>query len=666
MPETIVKSPYGDVTVTHPSGASDAEIIEYAKKNYNPTPIGEDIGRSVMAAPRKAIEGLIGLPGTANELIGIGIDKLTGQPSGTLAKMQAEQRKNSLLPDLSPPTPQDIQAQTSKILGPSYQPTTTPGKYAGSAVEGITGALTGGGALIPKVMMGAASGLGAEAAGEAIPENSWMQTPGRLLGGLMGGVSAILAGKGLAGARNYAAAKNTGSDIGQAIGGAPVVPGAVRRLAGDVQADRLTTKGVTQTANALGPEARLLDVGRQLEQRGAVGLTRIPGQAQSDILNTIEGRTGKLLPTGKYEPGAQSAQRLSSDFDTSMGPVHDLVKLQGDIHERFGPLIKDAYQKVMSQHDDIGIPDAIKARPAIQSAMEGADELARNYGAIPKRGSLEYWDYVKKSLDQRINSLIRTGTDSVGKADLGGLLDSKRMLVNYLDEATKDATGQSGYQMARQLSATKKGLEEAAEFGPTMFNNRVLPEITRQQFQDMSVLEQATAKASIRRELDRLMGSVGNDASKAKALFSQNNVLEKAAAIFGPDAAEILKSAVNRENSFQGTTNAATRQSITNLAKNVTEDMRDVPQNMQVPNLYSALTSLPRAGAQYLHGQGMETTRQDLARTLLSKSEEIPLVVKLLTEYNQKTAANAAAPTSMKMNALIRALISQGVAHQSQ
>ena len=107
----------------HPEGASDDEIIAYAKKNS--VPVGQDIAQSVAAAPRKVAEGMLGLPGLAAQGLNKGIDYLLGTQTPTSSRVL--------------PTAEDIQAQTSKVLGPSYQAQTTPGKYAGAATEGVVG-----------------------------------------------------------------------------------------------------------------------------------------------------------------------------------------------------------------------------------------------------------------------------------------------------------------------------------------------------------------------------------------------------------------------------------------------------------------------------------------------------------------------------------------------
>ena len=679
MAETIVSSPYGDVTVMHPDGASEDDIINYAKQNYGNPNTAADVTKSVLAAPRKMVEGIAGLPGsilnTMQSGVNAGMDYLTGTPLTDAQKQ--------LIPH--EPTASDIQAQTSKVLGPSYQSQTVPGEFAGAMTQGALGGLAGAGPKLAAAITGAMSGAGGEAASQMVPQNSFWQLPAQILGSLAGGISSIAGGKALQGVRNYSAGNTVGQQIGQQLGGSPISSGAVSRVASDVAADNITPQAAAQTANALGPEARLFDTGRQLKNTAALGLGTIPGPAQSDILSTIQGRTGQLLPTGEYQTGANSAVRLNKDFDQALGPVHNMVALKQGIMDQYGPQVKQAYESVMDAHPNIEVPPSITNRPSVANAMNNAENIAADHGETlrpttqpvtelagpgyhiandvnsPPPTSLKYWDYVKKGMDQKITNMVKGGMDNLNggqMSTLGGMLDAKNSLVSFLDQATGGA-----YKQARQYSATQKGMDEATEFGSNLFNNKVYPEIVKQQFDDLSIPEQAIAKASIRRELSNRMGSVGNDASKARQIFDQNNVNEKTAAIFGPQAAAQVKNAVDRENAFQGTTNM-TANSLTQPRQQVAASIpggAGPPTIPSMPTAYGAITAPLRMGFNAMHNMGSQNTQQGMARMLQSQGQDIPAVVKLLRGYNSRVAENQAAPVSTQAQAMIRALMAQGL-----
>lgn len=674
MGETIVSSPYGDITVVHPDGATEDDIINYAKQNHQ-TSVIPDIVKSVMAAPRKAIESIAGLPGTIGNAMQSGVnaamDYATGNPL-------TDQQKNIIpkLPDAS-----DIQAQTSKVIGPSYQSQTMPGKIAGGATEGAFMGLGGAGPKIANMIAGGMSGAGGEAAGAAVGENSPWHLPAQIAGSLAGGITSMAAGKALQGVRNYSAGNTVGQQVGQQLGNGPIAPGAISRLASDVEADRLTPQAAQETAAFLGPEGRLFDTSRSLGDTATLGLGTIPGPAKSQIVNTIQGRTGDLLKTGQYDLGAASARRLNTDFDAAMGPSQNMVALQKSIDDKYGPAVKQAYTSVMDRFPDVPVPPEIASRPSITRAMGNAENIAADHGetlrpatttqtelagpgyhiandvSAPPPQSLKYWDYVKKGMDQKINTMLKGGSDNLSGGEqqtLSGLMDAKKSLVNYLDQATGGE-----YANARKISATQKGLEDASDFGPLMFNNAKYPEYVKQQFDDLSIPEQAMAKASIRRELSNRMGSVGNDATKARQLFNQNNVTDKLSAIFGEPAAAHVERAVDRESAFQAATDA-TKNSLTQPRQQIAASIpggSGAPEIPSVPTAWGAVTAPLRMGYNAFHNMGSQNTQEGMARMLLAQGDKIPTIVKLLHGYNEKVAGNAAAPLSGQAQAMARALL---------
>ena len=149
--------------------------------------------------------------------------------------------------------------------------------------------------------------------------------------------------------------------------------------------------------------------------------------------------------------------------------------------------------------------------------MARAENLAKNYGdplrptqetktilagpgyhiaedlTQPPPQSLKYWDYVKKSMDQRINTMMRSGIDdlsSAEKSDLGGLINAKQSLVSHLDSVTDGK-----YAEARAIASTKPELHEAFDFGQSIFNSKLLPEEVTAHINDLSMPAKAMAQA---------------------------------------------------------------------------------------------------------------------------------------------------------------------------
>lgn len=649
MAETSVKSPTGEIVrVQHPEGATDDEIINYAKQNA-PKPdvsVGGDILRSVAAAPRKVVEGLAGLPGAAQSGVHAGMDWLTGTQTPGIENTPG-------VPNLLP-TPQAIQAQTSKALGPSYQPQTTPGKFAGAATEGVTGAMMGPGGLMAKVLMGTGSGLGSEAAGEQF-HGSPYEPVARLAGGVAGGMGTIAAGKGVEAARNYSAAKSTGAEIGNILGTDPIKAGAVRRVGQSAADDGLTVQGARDAQAALGhDEAMVMDLGRQLQGR-AEQMSVQPGKAQNTVLDAVEGRTGEF--------GSEASRRAKDTLDTHLGPSQDVVALKDRIHGIVQQHATPAYEKVMGAYPVVQVPDTITNRPVIAHAMKNAETLARNYGeqisapgvtAVP---SLKYWDYVKKDLDRRINGMMRTGVDDISsaeKADLGGLLNAKKALVQHLDTVTNGE-----YAAARKIASTKPELDEAMDFGRSIFSSKLLPEEVSAHIADLSLPAQAMAQIGARREIERAIGQVRNEGAKARAFLDTNNNLQKIESLFGPDAARAIEARVAAENTFQSATETIARNSRTAVRTELAKDTA-TPNFGDYHTTATGIVTAPiKSGLAYALEHGMTNTRSGISDILTAKQGKLPAVVEQLLKFNEKKASNATTPVGVQSKALLRALLSE-------
>lgn len=674
MPETVVTSPFGDITVVHPTGASDDEIISYAKQNARPNVAGgSDIVQSVLAAPRKVAEGLIGLPGTVNE----GVKYLSNWAAGKDIEKTASKGKG--IPSLLP-LPEDIQAQTSKVLGPSYQPQTTAGKYAGGITEGVTGAMLGPGSLMSKLLIGSASGAGAEAGKEYSPEHPIVAG---LIGGLAGGIGAAGLGKAAEAGLNRYAAKSAGQNIGDVLGTGPIPPSSVRRVAQSASQDELTLPSAQATQARLGNDsaashhdAMIMDLGRQLQGR-AEQMAVHPGSAQNKVLDAVEGRTGEF--------GSGAADRVRKTLDTNLGPSQNVVELVDRVDNLVRQQAGPAYKQVMERYPQIDIPTEITARPVVANAMRNAETLAKNYGdplrpstqvqtelagpgyhiasdlSHPPPTSLKYWDYVKKSLDHRINGMMRSGIDdlsSAEKSDLGGLVNAKQALVAHLDQVTSGE-----YANARRIAATKPELHDALDFGRSIFNSKLLPEEVTAHISDLSLPGQAMAQVGARRELERVLSSVRNDGAKARNFLDTNNNSQKISALFGPDAAKAIENRVAAENTFQSATENIARNSRTAKRQELAKDTADPGEVNFGQTAFGTLVGAPvKTGLGYILQNGMANTRSGISDILTARGPQLTPVVEQLLKYNKSAAANKTAPLKEQAALIARALMAQQAA----
>jgi hypothetical protein len=293
--------------------------------------------------------------------------------------------------------------------------------------------------------------------------------------------------------------------------------------------------------------------------------------------------------------------------------------------------------------------------------MGQAEGIAANYGTKVSETApnLEYWDYVKKAMDHRINGMMRSGIDDLSssqKADLGGLINAKQSLVSHLDSVTGGK-----YAEARQVAATKPELHDALDFGRSIFNSKLLPEEVTAHIADMSIPAREVAKIGARRELERTLSNVRNEGAKARAFLDTNNNSAKIAALFGPDAAQAISNRVAAENTFQQATENIARNSRTAVRTELAKDTANPSPGDYHATLTGYIGAPIKSGLAYALQHGMEKTRGGIADILTAKGQQINPIVEQLLGYNKAKAAHEGVPTAVQMKALVRALTAQGL-----
>jgi hypothetical protein len=539
--------------------------------------------------------------------------------------------------------------------GPRPEAKTTGEKTARGVSEFIPGSLIGPGGMMQKALTyGVVPGLTSEYFKQRA-EGSGYEGASGIAGALLGtGVGAGI-NRGVAGAKNYLAARDAAGDVSQTLG-TQVGPGATRRLAQNLTDDRVVPADVARMRAELGPEAMFMDIGRQTRGR-AEAIAGQPGRGQNTVLDAVEGRTGRF--------GANTSQRVAQTLDQQMGRTHNVVELVDQTDAIVDRIARPLYRKVMDAHPVVWDQRiaTLAERPAIAQAMKDARAVAGNYGETlsaidaTTRPSLRHWDYVKKSLDQRIRSYYQSGQDLSGveKADLGGLQEARRALVTALDEVTNGA-----YREARQAAANKPQLREALQFGRDGFNKNILPEEFAAEIADMSIPQQHMARAGYRRELDNLIETTRNEGAAARRLLDTNSNLQKIEILFGPQAAREIERRIGAENTFQEATQDIARNSRTNVRQQLGKDTADpAPANRMQTTLTGVGASLLGKGYDYAKNmaQGMPATRSQIADVLTAQGGDIDPIVNALLRLGDRRTANSAT-VGNKTSALINALVS--------
>lgn len=557
---------------------------------------------------------------------------------------------------LQAPRSQDIRSAIEQWTGPFYEPKTTAGKFAHSAMEMVPGAVLGpGGATRNAVAYGVVPGLMGELGARTAAAGGYGdtgQTVARIGASGAAGLAALPAARAFG---NKVSASSTARGIERSLAAAgddtSINSAAVNKMARNIIDDRLTPHQVQSRASELGPEAMLMDMSPQLSGR-AEALATQPGRGQSKLVSAVEARTG--------EWGAKTAERVKNTLDSLMGSSPDMVSYVRNAQAIVDQYARPAYQRVMSAYPviwDARIEELMQ-RPAIQSAFRDARTVALNYGEdIGGRPSLAAWDYTKKALDARINGYMRNGMDALNsqdKADLGGLRDARKALVSHLDNVTNGE-----YAAARRISATKQSMQESVDIGREAFNTKILPEELMDQLRGMSVVDRSMAEAGMRRELERLIDVARNDGAAARRILDSNQNLQKIEAVFGRHVADGIERRISNENVFQERTTRLTGNSRTAVRRELAADTAD-------PTIGQALqTTLPglavaggRAGLNYLMANGMSKTREGAAAMLGTSGQTMNDVSDALIRYSQRVSAQSTPERMNRARLILNSIIS--------
>jgi hypothetical protein len=566
---------------------------------------------------------------------------------------------------------QDVSGAVEHAGVPDYEPQTMPGRYVKGITELAPLALTGNEGAAANVLKGAvAPAVGSEALGDKF-KGTWLETPARLAGALLGGGAAHGADVAKSAVKTYGAQREVAKDVGSLIGDSEITPGAVSRMAKSVAADKLTPEAAAARAAELGPESMMLDQGRQLQGRAEAIATQ-PGVGQNRVLDAVEKRTGEF--------GDQTAARIKATLDKEMGPSPDVVDLEKKVSNLVDTKAKPLYDKVMTDHPVVEVPAEITSRPAVAAAMKNATTLAKQYGeklesptetqtilkgpgyhiaedtTAPAQTSLRYWDYVKKDMDRRINSYMKSGgtseLNSADKADLGGLIDARNALKSHLDNVTGGA-----YAQARKVAATKPELREAAEFGRSALNTGLLKEEFADTVDSMSAPQKLMVAAHMRREVDRIIDTARNDGAAARRVLDTNENRAKIEHLFGAKAAQGIDDRIAAETHFQKATQNISANSRTAVRSELRKDTES-PSIATPPmaNIGGALYTGARTALQNLRNTGMENTRSAIGSMSVTPAAKVPDLVRLLAGYNDRAAGMARPPVGPYAKTLAQVL----------
>ena len=321
--------------------------------------------------------------------------------------------------------------------------------------------------------------------------------------------------------------KDIASDAGDAA--------ARRAIEKAMQRDGMTLEEALAALKRQGPEAMLADLGPNMKALGRV-TTSQPGPSLSRAVRNLDeraaGRQSRLV--GDLE---ESAQHSVNDFTSTLKATSKIRKDEG------AALFKEAFDQALEPTDELmrisksGImQDAMKK---VQGRVARADKESG--------GTLQMLHRVKKQLWDDASALKRAGRFEEA-ADID---DIRRRMVAELDKSN------STYKKARNLWAGTKEIDDAAQYGRTLFTGKKHVDEVEDALRSMTDTEvEAFQMGAVRSVFDFLEES--GDIGRVRQLLRKPRYQKLLGKVFPDEASEgqFLERLITEQN-WQSTSNKA-------------------------------------------------------------------------------------------------------------
>jgi len=383
----------------------------------------------------------------------------------------------------------------------------------GARLLGMTGSLPG------RALMGAASGGVLSGADSFARGDSPQQAAtNALIGGAVGGVAPVALGLPFAAARN-----------------AFMGPSAEAMANAAMKADQIAPSATNQLLGQMGPGALPADLGPNA-QHLAGALATLPGEPQTIIRNALTGRA------------ADAGARLGADVANNLGVGQPIGQLTSQIIAAQKAAAAPLYAAV----DNVGVNmtpalKALQATPLGKQAFQTAATMMANDGKAGTGTTVGFLDAAKQALDDVASSNLRAGNNNAAR-------QASQMAATLRSEVDAQVPQ---YAAARDAFAGPAAVLEAVQQGQELFTRKMSPEDLKTALTGMSQSEKDGLLQGAQAAVQQMIGDARTDAAGVKSLFQSSNAKEKLALLIGPDQANAISSALDREAAFARTGNVA-------------------------------------------------------------------------------------------------------------
>ncbi|HVT27654.1 MAG TPA: hypothetical protein VHE81_06510 [Lacipirellulaceae bacterium] len=243
---------------------------------------------------------------------------------------------------------------------------------------------------------------------------------------------------------------------------------------------------------------------------------------------------------------AETREALVDAARRANRPLYDAAREAGDrpiwsptIERMSGsPMFRQAMKNAVTKGQDRAIADGYGAfNPGVAFDDSGMFKFTRGPNGVPTYPNLQYWDYVKRELDE-LGSSAATG----GQRETSGLARQfARQLRGELDNAVPQ------YRQARGVAAQFFGADNALEAGETYATQNFSNNVTRRAVAQMTPAEmQAFQEGFVSRYLERV-NRTGDRQNLVNRIANSPAEREKLEIALGPQNARELEAFLHLE-----------------------------------------------------------------------------------------------------------------------
>jgi hypothetical protein len=304
---------------------------------------------------------------------------------------------------------------------------------------------------------------------------------------------------------------------------------ARRMVAEALERDGLTPDEAVAKLQALGPEARLADLGENLAGLARASTAK-PGPARTVAKDFLEqrqaGQQSRLIDTA----GLKNVKEFKEAFGNAMR----------DRHSKAAPLYDEAYNAPL----DLSAPQmqALLQRPTMQTVLKDAAKVLADEGG--GTGHVRLMDAAKRSLDDKIGTAIRSGKRDKARR----LTMLKNQLLEEVDRQVP------AFKQARNAYAGEAAMRDSALLGRNIMTKKLDLDDTELMVRAMGEGERHAFQMGVMRGLvDKLEGTATGRNAAGKLIESTR--AREVLKIAFPDEAALNKlvNAAEAESKFSGT-----------------------------------------------------------------------------------------------------------------